>query len=234
MTIQEIVYNFKLQAEKIDTSKTKGLGLAKIIIVLNSGMLNLVKDKYGINNPYRKGFDTIQKRKQDLQRLHVITEPLIKPSSSSLDKAIFDISTTTNEILFITRVSFLATRGNCNSVKMNGIDVQTDDYNNTLVSPNTDPSFDWRETTYRLAEDKIVADKTDFEIDALQIDYLRYPVLMDIVGYTHFDGSKSSNTECELPKYIHSEIIDQAVLEFKLWTENPNFQFAKARQNMNE
>jgi hypothetical protein len=234
MIIQEMVYLFKLQAERVDTKKSQDLSIPKIITILNSGQINLIKRKYGINNLYRSGFEAVQKRKQDLQKLSVLNEE-ISPTVSGSTVVQFDLSNLAKPFLFDTRVRFKASKGTCTNKILVGLPTQTDDMNLVDMSSNRIPSFEWRETTYRIASDRIHAESDgSFTIPKMVIDYLRYPVNMDIVGYKHFSGATSTNINCELPEFLIGEVIDQAALEFKLWTQDPNFQFSQVKQTVNE
>lgn len=233
MIIQEIVYQFKIQAEVIDSKKSPDLDLPKIIIILNSAMLNLTKMKYGINNRMRQGFESTEKRIQDLQRLHVLDEQLAPIAGDKLIYR-FDLLKTKKPFLYMTRTRFTATKCGCEDT-LKGFDPQTDDLNLIQEGEFTTPSFEWRETNYRVADDKIHAESDGtFAITKALIDYLRYPVQMDMEGYEHFDESLSTDIQCELPDYLHQEIVDEAALEFKLWTENPAYQFAQLKEATTE
>lgn len=214
----------------MDTKKSTSLSLGNIITVLNSGLISYVKVKYGINNKYHAGFEAMQKRKQDLQRLHVLGEKLEKPQ---IDGNVyqFDLLKTKKPFLLKTRVNFLLEKGNCKACPAIGLDIQTDDLN--LPDAFMKPSFDWREVPFRIAEDKVHAESDGtFQIPFTVLDYLRYPVEMDIEGYRHADGTPSKNVDCELS--FPEEVIDQAVLEYKLWLQDPNYQFAQMKQTINE
>lgn len=233
MTIQEMVYQFKLQAERIDSKKAQGFSLPKIVIALNSGMLNLVKLKYGINNIYRSGFESVTKRTQDLQVLHILSES-IKVTDTRDNMAIGNLSDLKHDLLFQTRTRCIASKGDCINQELDCFEQETDDYNNVLRSPFADPNFEWREAPFRISENKIFISYNDFKIHNIVLDYIRYPKNVDIAGYKKFDGTTSEDVNCELPEYLHYEIVDQAVLEFDIWLRNPEYQFAQMKKSINE
>lgn len=214
----------------IDTNRASKLSIPKIIIMLNSGMLNLIKEKYGIRNPYSAGFEMIEKRKQDLQKLHILNEKLAAVRITGTNSFEFDLSKTTFPVLYLTRMQFSGTKESCCDQLLDGIPAETDDLNDLSRNLFKSSSFEWREVLYRVASDKIVAD-TDgtFSLSSSKFDFIRYPKAIDIAGYTKFDGSASSNVDCELPPALHSEVVDRAVFEFKLYLQDPNYQFAQVK-----
>jgi len=60
-------------------------------------------------------------------------------------------------------------------------------------------------------------------------------VYIDKVGYIHFDGSESINTDCELKNYLEDELLDLTVQCLAMYTENVSaVQSAQMRIQTNE
>lgn len=235
MTCQEMVYLFKLQSQRVDTEKAVGLKVAQIIIYLNMGMMQLLKTRYGLTNAYRASLESIQKRIDEWQRLIVAHESL---QMTKVEDGLYyygDLKSTKKPYLFLLRAGFVGSKGDCAKQKLQSFYSQSDDLEINLDNPDANPNFEWRETLHRLSEDKILAytDRT-FSIDLADIDYLRYPVNIDIAGYIHFDGTASSNVDCELPEFLHSEIVNEAVICFTLGQNQPGVEAAAQLKSIEE
>jgi hypothetical protein len=147
----------------------------------------------------------------------------------------FDLNKTKHKYMLLTRVSFLATVKGCGELELDGFPIQTDDYNELMRSPLSNPSLEWAELPYRQSENRLIAYSVP-EITSLksEIDYLRYPKSMDIVGYEHVNKKQSQNIECELPEFIHPDLIDTAVQIFKLSINSPDAPASTQINFMNE
>ena len=55
----------------------------------------------------------------------------------------------------------------------------------------------------------------------MYLSYVRYPVYIDKEGYTKFDGTESTNQDCELNSYLEDELLDLTVQNLAMYTENP-------------
>lgn len=225
-TIKDMVYDFKLEAERIDSKTVKTLKVPQIISLLNKGMLLLVKRRYDLDPKRRQSFESNQRRTQELQKIHILKEslePVKNPNNTSTYR--FDLTKTTKKFLFMTRASFFGSKGECTKQLLFGAEMQTDDYQVVMDNPDTDPSFEWRTVPYRYGADHLSVE-TDgtFIIENAEVDYLRYPVQMDIEGYTRFDGKPSKNIDCELPEFLHPDIVSMSAMLFKLWNGSPDAQ----------
>lgn len=226
MTIQEFVYDFKNKGDKLDAQFFNNIRLPQIIRSLNEAQLTVVKRKYGIQNPLHRGFQAIQKRTDELQKLEVYNKELIatKEKEGLYVTSILDAE----HYFLLTRLQVEAKKDCCKSI-LNGFVSQTDDLNIILIDETTKPNFEWRRCPYRIASNKILAYAEKFEIETIIIDYLRYPIKMDMVGYEHFDGTQSSNINCELPEFIQGDIVDEAVKNCKYYLGD--MQGAQAMEN---
>lgn len=225
LTIQEMVYQFKMESEKVDSQQSAKLEIPQIILVLNTAMINLVLDKY--DNPSKIGFETTQKRKKELQHLIVIGNT-IKDSKQVQHKGYaFNMSDLDPEVLFLTRVQFRGSKDGCTAT-LDGIDTQSDDLNLVNRSSNKKASFEWREVPFRQADNQIIAETDDtFKLSECLLEYIRYPKKLDMEGYENFDGKPSENVDCELPGFLHPELITYAVYKSDLWRRNPEVQFSQ-------
>ena len=221
-----MVYQFKLAAEKLDSQRAAVLKLPQIILVLNSAMITLVVQKYG-GARTNLGFETTQKRKRELQKLIEPFGSITAPEKVEKGYC-FNMNTLDPKVLYITRVQFRAIKNGCTAI-CSGIDNQSDDLNLVTNSSNRESNFEWREIIYRQAKDLMIADVDDFKVTEALVEYLRYPKPMDIAGYTHFDGSASSNIDCELPEEMRHEIVDYAAYKSDIWRRSPEVQFSASQ-----
>ena len=233
MTVQEQHIDFKRKLNKIDSEKYRNFRPEEIDLYLNEGMEVFIKKRIGRNNLYRKGFESTQKRIEDLRDLHVKAEddaaqPLIGTLvGTGVYK--YDLSTLGSvndklKYLYQTRVRFVGTAGDCTDIKFNGIPAQADDLNNILSSEFYSPSLAWREVPFNFAGDFVYAyTGDDFTLDSILIDYIRRPAKIanpnaikdnagNIIGYSYPDGTPAVQTDCEIQSmYGPSEIVDEAI-----------------------
>jgi hypothetical protein len=83
------------------------------------------------------------------------------------------------------------------------------------------PSFEYQETFNSLSSNEmsIYTDGT-FTPSKLWVSYMRYPVYIDKVGYVKFNGTPSTNQDCELETYLEDELLDLTVQNLAMYTEN--------------
>lgn len=215
MQVRDLVYNFKLKADKRDSKNAANLKLPAIIFLLNEGMSSLLIKKYsGKNTPLRAAIEEIQKRRDEFQRLIVPNETLI--ATAGVDNwYLSDLTKTKKPYLFLLRCNMNASKGSCKNRRLKGVIAETDDLDLIEDSTMEDSSFEWGDCRYRLAEDKIqmLSDGT-FKINSAKIDYLRYPKPIDVEGYKKADGTLSTDSECELPDFLHYAVIDEALVVY--------------------
>jgi len=222
-----MIYRFRLEANKVDSNQSQKLAIPAVVEYLNAGQLNLMKTRYGSNNAYQATLEQIQKRIDEWQKL-IVPHKILEGTEDKDNKAYTFKLSEAEAYCFLLRCSFVASKEKCIGQTINNAYyVQTDDLNINFDNPNSNSNFEWREVNYRLAQDLIIA-YTDshfsFSIDKANIDYLRYPVEMDLSGYRHFDGTDSSDIDCELPKFLHPDIVTEGVLLFKAALNHPDLQ----------
>lgn len=210
------------------------------IVALNQAQLKLIKKKLGSNNIYQLGFDSFTKRYQDLEGLVVPYKSL--PLSSVGDKLnsfTANLSALPSDYFIPVSLYALADRNCCQERMMNVINViKHGDLPETLNDANWCPSFEYQETVATISNNQVFlyGDSTNsFSFTSLYISYLRYPKPIDISGYIHLDNTLSIDSNCELPAYLEDELIDLAVQELAMATENQNaVQFSQLRNKENE
>jgi hypothetical protein len=83
------------------------------------------------------------------------------------------------------------------------------------------PSFEYQETFNTISSDEInIYSDGSFLPTKLFVSYLRYPKTIDKEGYINLKGENSVNQDCELEEYLEDELVDLAVQNLAMYTEN--------------
>lgn len=212
-----------MRLNKVATNKNQGISNANLILALREASLKVIKSKLDLNNPLKKGFDQNSKRYSDLQNL--ITSPEALVPVLSLDvytKYKVDLSQLSNPYFILTEISTKCSKEDCSGrvVNVNKI-VRHGEMERYMADANYTPSFEWQTTLAQITDGflYIYTDRT-FTVDEVFIEYLRYPIPVDIAGYKDFNGNPSTNQDSELLEHLEDEILNFACLELGIATDN--------------
>lgn len=239
--VESILYKADQRLNKLSSNAHQGISVEDKILAANEAQLKLIKQKMDGKNTYRLGFDAFKKRYEDLQKLvenyndHplqlTLTDPILNKWVASLE----DISP---DYMFYVDSYVMADKGICKNAR---IDVNHDlakhaDIPTLLNNSNYRPSFEYRETFCMIATDEIgIFTDGTFTPISLYLSYVRYPQYIDAEGYVKFDGTDSTNVDCELAEYLEDELLDLMVENLAMYTENTSAaQSAKIRQAEDE
>lgn len=235
---QQLLYKLDMKLNKKVSNEHQSIPLEDKLLALNETQIKLIKKKVGTNNIYGLGLDSFKKRYEDLQILIVQFEGLnVTPTSDIYDAWQSDLTLLTNKFMFPLDMYALADKGKCKNrpIYLSKL-VKHGDISTLMANSHYVPSFEWQESFAVISNDKIIT-YTDgtFDINKFHISYIRYPKKIDAVGYINFDGTASVNQDCELPDYLEDELLDLAILELAMDTENnPVVQFNEIRNKTNE
>jgi hypothetical protein len=235
ISVEELVYEFKLALNKVNRQDNVNVPIEDIVVYLNKAQMSWVKTKINPNNIYKSGFEAIRKRIDDVQILKV-NDVELKPVKTNdlLHKGYScSLSDAKNYMFYISSYT-VATKNNCEVILTNDL-VKSGDLTTRYLDVNYSPSFEWRTTLATLGNDALTVYTDDsFQIDKVFVNYLRYPQKIDIQGYTKFDGTSSTNSDCELPEYAKDGIVDLAVKFAAQASDNqPQSIYADDRLNKN-
>lgn len=241
IAIESLLYKIDLKLNKVATLEHQVIPLENKILSLNEAQLKLIKLKMDSNNPSGLGLDSFKKRYEDLE---VLIEPFkshplsLQLTDSNINKWSADLTTLSPEYMFYIDSYFTASKGGCNDkiIYVNKDLVKHSDVITLLINTNYRPSFEYEESFCTIANYKlsIYTDGT-FTPNTIYVSYLRYPNKMDYPGYIKFDGSASTKVDCELPEYLEDELLNLAIQELAMDTENaPAVQFTQERINTSE
>lgn len=239
--VDSLLYKIDQRLNKLSTHEHQQIQLEDKLLALNEAQIKLIKQKVDGNNIYKLGLDGFKKRYQDLQFLvenfqdHALTLVL-------KDKLIFQYRVTITDLqpklMFYIDSYVIADKGKCtNKIIYTNLDlVKHADITVLLNNSNYKPSFEFRETLVDISSDELhVYSDGTFTPKTLYLSYLRYPLEIDKAGYEKFDGSDSTDQDCELEDYLEDELLDITVENLSAYTENQfAAQSAKDRSQTDE
>jgi hypothetical protein len=117
----------------------------------------------------------------------------------------------------------LANKGRCKDRKIwiNRDLAKHGDLQFILNNDHYKPSFEYQETFNLLSSDEIsIFTDGTFIPTKICVSYMRYPVYIDKTGYIKFDGTPSTDVDCELETYLEDELLDLTVQNLAMFTEN--------------
>ena len=99
-----------------------------------------------------------------------------------------------------------------------------------LHDADNKPSFDYQEAPFILTENKLRLFFDDYTVKETFVNYYRTPKPIDMAGYTHFDGTESTDIDPELDDFNNLEILARVAKEVLRQIENgEGFQLAEER-----
>ncbi len=230
MTVQEAHYSFKLAIDRIDTMSNPDLNRAEIDWLLYQAELLFIKQRYSeLSNPKRRGFESTQKRVDDLASL-VVKYPLqpgITPTANSGDSLTVELSDLSYPYLHLV-AAFADVEISSDCIKKVPLKfTQHDDYRESLLDPFNSPSLEFIPYNQGYSGDGIVSSlylyPGDLNVTSVYVEYIRKPTRVFYGGYTYIDGNTYSPTSFETPEHTHEEIIDLAAQLAALNIENPEY-----------
>jgi hypothetical protein len=223
--VDSLLYKIDQKLNKLSTNEHQQIPLEDKILALNEAQIKLIKQKVdGQSTVSGLGLDAFKKRYEDLQRLVVNYKDLsLTLKNAKLNQYAADLSLLTPKYMFYVDSYVIATKGLCvdRQVWINKDLSKHGDLSLLLNNDHYKPSFEYQETFNSLSSNEmsIYTDGT-FTPSKLWVSYMRYPVYIDKVGYVKFNGTPSTNQDCELETYLEDELLDLTVQNLAMYTEN--------------
>lgn len=239
--IESLLYKIDLKLNKVAALEHQVIPLENKILSLNEAQLKLVKAKLNANNSLALGFDAFKKRYEDLEVL--IEAPAkhslsLVESDTLLNKWSADLRLLAPQYMFYIDSYITADKGVCknNVIYVNKDLVKHSDVITLLTNTNYRPSFEYAETFCTISDFYLeIYTDGSFIPTKVFVNYIRYPRKMDYPGYIHFDGTQSIKSDSELPDYLEDELLNLAIQELAMDTENvPAVQFTQERIRTSE
>lgn len=225
--VDSLLYKIDQKLNKLSTNEHQQIQLEDKILALNEAQIKLIKQKVdGFSTTTGLGLDAFRKRYEDLQRLVVtyIEGPLdLELLNPQLNQYKADLTVLDPKYMFYIDSYILADKGRCKNRKIwiNQDLAKHGDLQFILYNEHYKPSFEYQETFNLLSSDEIsIFTDGTFTPTKLYVSYLRYPEYIDKAGYVKFDGSNSTDNNCELETYLEDELVDLTVKNIAQYTEN--------------
>ena len=193
---------------------------------LNEAQIKLVKQKVGKNNNYGMGFDSFRKRYQDLEFLVVPHEELdATKTKEPISIYSAELNSLKKKFFLPVDIYTIAERGRCKDriVVVEQV-VKHSDVPTLLSATDSNPSFEYQATFAVISSGQLRVyteqSPESFKINKCHVSYLRYPVNICMGEYEDFDGSIQPKVDCEFPESLEDELIEIAVEDLALSTEN--------------
>ena len=240
--VDSLLYKIDQKLNKLSTNEHQQIQLEDKILALNVAQLKLIKQKMdGTPTASGLGMDSFKKRYEDLQNLIELYENhplLLTLDNPELHKWTTSIVNIFPPYMFYVDSYLLADKGRCKNrrIWINRDLAGHGDLQFLLNNDHYKPSFEYQETFNFISSNElaIFTDGT-FIPTALYLSYVRYPIYIDKVGYIKFDGTPSTNQDCELKNYLEDELLDLTVQNLAMYTENASaVQSAQFRIQTNE
>jgi len=258
MDVTEMHYEVKLKLNKIDSSDYENLTVPEIDWYLNEAQDIFIKQRYGISNNKRQGFETTQKRIDDLRKL--VVKGIILPfTTSSADLNAYEACLPDDYMFHIRSRADINKSGCKKKTGISTVQIQHDDLDTVLQDPFYSPSFEWEEIPIVFMEGfpriikedgtvipgcigKIIGySDGSFRLIDLRLDYLRHPLRISwgsgvgTLSYNYPNGVTAGfNDSCELAEHTHHEIVDIAVMIASGDLDHPNLQSKILKTQLNE
>lgn len=243
IAVDSLLYKIDQKLNKLSSNEHQRIQLEDKILALNEGQIKLIKQKVtGVPTTSGIGLDGFRKRYEDLQNLieNYDKHPLDleEKKKGGLHQWSASIANLTPKYLFYVDSYILADKGRCKDrrVWINKDLIKHGDLQFLLENDHYKPSFEYQETFNELTSDEVIVftDGT-FTPTKLYLSYIRYPKYIDKTGYVKFDGTASSDQDCELEEYLEDELLDITVQNLAEYTENASaVQSAQLRIQSNE
>jgi hypothetical protein len=209
MTEAQMRREFKLFLDKVDSQALPDFTLTEIYIMLNEAQERFVKNRYGLTNIYKKGFEEIQKRTDDLN-------PLVKTKFTSVTAVTTETNTykvdidtlfsdeahavpSTDVYMFYLRGRARHTSAGCGSQYVSVELVQQDDLEEIMIDPFNKPYINGAVGYFEDNDIYVVTDGS-YTITNFKLTFLKRPRLI------------AAGIDCELRDHTHKEIVQIAVL----------------------
>jgi hypothetical protein len=242
ISVDSLLYKIDQRLNKLSTNEHQQIALEDKILALNEAQIKLIKQKVdGFSTVSGMGLDSFKKRYEDLQSLVVAYNDGELPltlENAKLNQWKANVHALTPAYMFYIDSYILANKGRCldRIIWINRDLTKHGDLQYCLNNVHYKPSFEYQETFNYISSDEIsIFTDGTFTPTKIFVSYMRYPVYIDKAGYIKFDGTASTNQNCELETYLEDELLDLTVQNLAMYTENQSaVQMAAYRINTNE
>lgn len=217
MTITEANIRFLNLVNRNATNNKVNVDKARFILLFNDMQNRLIEWK-------------LDKRNED--EIRDIQKILVQEFSMDLgdNETSHDRYELPNDYFDFANITATAHTDCCGEAKLTLYEIKSEDVEEKLGDSNTVPDYDARESFYYFSNDSVLLYKKDFEYDEVLLTYYRYPVQVDIAGYTKEDNTPSININPEFDDKVVNRILVAMSKEFSaINSDAQDYQISKDR-----
>lgn len=213
MTVNEMILQFKLASDNLDSSVIPDFSEEVILYYLNEAQERFIKTRYSQNNLYKLGFEETNKRTQDLNN---IKDSYYVDSAVTKESNVFKLELTTlyNDVnldtpstakfMFYLRGRVYTLKNGCTSKLVRIKEHQTGDLDDIEQDP-FNRSIYTEPVGYFEAGNLYIKTDDTFSIGTGLITCIRHPKLINSIL------ALGEISDCELAEHTHKEIVALAV-----------------------
>jgi len=203
MTITEFHTEVKARLDKMDSLQLPNLLTSEIDLFLNQAQDRTVKQRYGLSNPKRQGYEETQKRTDDLKA--ITRTAVLAPLPASVDNIDSNARffTLPADYWFIVqeRVNITYPCGDVDeTTDVEVRPIEHNEFTKSIYDPFKKPN---KRKVLRLMENNQseIIYAPGATLNSYKIRYIKKPIRMSYTG----------GVTCELSDHLHSEIVDECV-----------------------
>lgn len=206
MKPQTAVIKLRLRLNKSHSSDYDNILDWAAVEAINKAAIEYTRRNLKGNNPQKESAEETLSTLEDLNFL--LTPITLKGRNNKL---FFESSPLPSNYLRYSRIIPMGNNGKCFNQQFKPMLVEEANIPEMLMDWSFKPDFEWRHVLMTRVGQKIrIYTNEDFIVDDINLLYYRYPKKMDIEGYTHEDGTDSTNVDLEFKDDIAEIIIDEA------------------------
>lgn len=202
MTIEEAYIKFTIKLNKNLNSNNITADPARFVITFNENLSKRLVDVLSTPN---------DKRLREIQYF-LVNKEILPTNTTTTTESYFELP---KDYLDYSSGDLVVKAESCPATRMDPIEIKDANYSEIIRDNYLEPSYEYRETSFIIADNKLKVFKKDFEIQKFLLNYYRYPKKVDIAGYTKIDGSQSSSVDPEGDNKFLDKVISLTVEDFQ-------------------
>jgi hypothetical protein len=203
MTIAEFHTEVKVRLDKMDSLQLPNILTSELDLFLNQAQDRIVKQRYGITNPKRQGYEESQKRTDDLKAITrtAVLVPLAYTIDNIDSNARFFTLPADYWFIVQERANITYPCGDTNTTTDIEVrPIEHNEFSKAIYDPFKKPNT---RKVLRLMENSQseIIFASGVTVNSYKIRYIKKPARMSYTG----------GITCELSDHLHSEIVDECV-----------------------
>lgn len=172
---------------------------------------------------------TLEKRNEDDIRYAQVLLNTSKEITSSIKKENSQEFSLPEDYFDLVNVNARASSDCCEREKIDLYEVKAENIDLELQDEFNKPSFDFRESLYQIASDKVIVYIDDFTIDKILLSYYKYPTKIELKNPEDPESGFKSGINILLDDKVIDRIVSMCASDFALNNDNPKYQAENQR-----